>query len=235
MTDLFLVRAQLRRDVSAAALASLLAPQEPGAQAGATHQLVWALFADKAARRRDFLWRQTGPGAFLALATRPPADPHDLFILDWKAFAPELRTGQRLAFCLRANPVVAAAPAAPGQRGKRCDVVMHALYALPKELRTAEREACIRAAGSAWLARQGKAHGFDVDSESLAIDGYDQVRIPRAVGRPIVFSVLEFEGVLTVCEPTLFLYRIVTGFGAARAFGCGLMLIRRPAVRTGGE
>jgi CRISPR system Cascade subunit CasE len=235
MSGLFLVRARLRRDVPAAALAPLLVPQDGDAQAGAAHRLIWALFADGPDRRRDFLWRQAGPGEFLALAARPPHDAHNLFMLEWKPFAPDLRPGQRLGFSLRANPVAAGAPPGRGKRGQRHDVVMHALHALPREQRTAERAARIRAAGTSWLARQGAAHGFDLESESLAIDGYDQIRIPRETGGPIRFSVLEFEGILTVREPRLFLRRLAEGFGAARAFGCGLMLIRRAPVRAGVE
>ena len=105
MTDLFLVRARLRQDVPTAALATLLVPPEPGAQLGAAHRLVWALIADEPGRKRDFLWRQTGPGSFLALAARPPADPHNLFVLEYKVFAPNLFEGQCLTFDLRAVAV----------------------------------------------------------------------------------------------------------------------------------
>ena len=41
------------------------------------------------------------------------------------------------------------------------------------------------------------------------------------------FSTLDFEGLLTVSDPGTFLSSIVRGFGAAKAYGCGLMLIRR--------
>jgi len=229
MTQLFLVRAELRRDVPAVALAELLVPREGGAQVEAAHRLVWSLFADRTDRRRDFLWRQTGPGGFIVLSARPPSDQHNLFALDYKPFAPQLRAGQRLQFSLRANPVVASAPGKAGQRGKRHDVVMHTLNSVPREQRAAEREALIRQAGGKWLARQGALYGFEVDLDRLAIDGHDQVRIPRGdlTDRPISFSVLEFDGILVLHDPEGFQRRLVSGFGAARAFGCGLMLIRR--------
>ena len=44
---------------------------------------------------------------------------------------------------------------------------------------------------------------------------------------PIRFSVLDFTGVLEVRDPAAFLAAIARGFGRAKAFGCGLMLIRR--------
>ena len=56
-----LARARLRRDQPAEALARILVPEEPGARLGAAHPLVWALFAGRPDRRRDFLWREMRP------------------------------------------------------------------------------------------------------------------------------------------------------------------------------
>jgi CRISPR system Cascade subunit CasE len=53
------------------------------------------------------------------------------------------------------------------------------------------------------------------------------VRIPREDARAIIFSTLTFQGVLTVQEPETFLATVLRGFGAAKAYGCGLMLIGR--------
>ena len=41
------------------------------------------------------------------------------------------------------------------------------------------------------------------------------------------FSTLDFDEVLTVSEPDALLFAIGHDFGAARAYGCGLMLVRR--------
>ena len=43
----------------------------------------------------------------------------------------------------------------------------------------------------------------------------------------MAFSTLDFEGALEVQDPTAFLSGIAHGFGAAKAYGCGLMLVRR--------
>jgi CRISPR system Cascade subunit CasE len=221
-----LARVRLRRNVPAQALAKLLVPQSPGARFGAGHHLVWTLFADGRDRRRDFLWREMRPGEFLILTARPPSDPHGLFDLESKPFAPALRPGQHLQFDLRANPVVSI-PAAPGTRGKRHDVVMHALSKLALAERAAAREGAIREAGSAWLARKGAAAGFRIQPEKLYIDHYERVRVPREDGRAVVFSTLTFQGALTVDEPVQFVASVLRGFGAAKPYGCGLMLIRR--------
>jgi CRISPR system Cascade subunit CasE len=82
------------------------------------------------------------------------------------------------------------------------------------------------AAGRAWLARQAETHGFRVDGET-AVDGYARERIPREGGKPIIFGRMDLTGLLTVQDPALFLAALAAGFGRSRAFGCGLMLIRR--------
>ncbi len=241
--SLFLCRASLCRDAPSAALADLLVPTGDGARAGAAHRLVWALFADGPERRRDFLWREEGPGRFLALSARPPADPHGLFRLEWRPFEPALAPGDRLNFALRANPVVARSDG-PGQRGRRHDVVMDAIRAVPASARAEERRRAVQAAGRAWLERQGTAHGFALaeapDAEegdhkdgaprpALLVEGYDRVTVPRAGARPAVFGMLDFAGVLVVRDPVPFLAGLAAGFGRTRAFGCGLMLVRRAA------
>lgn len=225
MTNLWLSRARLRRDAPVAALAPLLVPDVAGARPATAHHLVWSLFADGPERRRDFLWREEAPGRFMTLSRRPPVKIEGLFDLDWQPFAPVLAPGDRLGFTLRANPVVARATA-PGQRGKRHDVVMDELKSVASGQRAEARPDAVLTAGRAWLARQGAAHGFQPQGE-IAVDGYDRVVIPRETGRPAIFGVLDISGVLTVEDPARFLTALAAGFGRARAFGCGLMLIRR--------
>jgi CRISPR system Cascade subunit CasE len=83
---------------------------------------------------------------------------------------------------------------------------------------------------AAWLKRQGGKAGFTV--EAAVVLGYRQLRLRRdgASGRrgnDLRFSTVDLEGALTVTEPSVFLAAIRQGFGKAKAFGCGLMLIRR--------
>jgi len=226
VTALWLCRARLRRDTAATgSLARLLVPDDQDARTAAGHRLVWALFADGPERRRDFLWREEGPGRFMALSARPPTPMPDLFDVEAKPFEPLLARGDQLAFSLRANPVVSRTEA-PGRRGKRHDVVMDALHMLPQAQRAGARLGAVAEAGRAWLIRQGAAHGF-APAEGVGVDGYEPVRIPRDGGRPARFSQVDFAGRLTVTDPAAFLAALATGFGRARAFGCGLMLIRR--------
>ena len=225
---LYLTRARLRRDASVAALAPLLLPEDANERALASHRLAWSLMPSDAGATRDFLWREEGPGRFMLLGARAPM-PSALFHVETTPFEPLLAEGDLLHFVLRANPTVARRVL--GQRSARDDVVMHALHDLPGQRqggRDAARPDLIQREGSAWLLRIGQRHGFAPDPARLAVDGYNLLRIPRA-GRPqpIRLATLDYQGVLTVNDPSAFLSGLATGFGRGRAFGCGLMLIRR--------
>ena len=227
---LYLSRARLRRDASVAALAPLLLGNTgrggPTRQPG--HHLVWSLFADDPNRRRDFLWREMETGVFLILSARQPEDRHGLFeIAEPKPFTPVLEAGDRLAFSLRANPVIRRRGPSRSRSVKH-DVVMDALRPGPKGDRAAHRLVAVREHGLAWLERQGVRAGFTVRANGVRVDGYDQHRIARKGSAPsMLYSTLDFEGVLTVSDPDPLLPAIARGFGAAKAYGCGLMLIRR--------
>lgn len=225
MIDLVMARARLRRDVPAVTFATLRVPTDADQQFSASHRLVWSLYADGPDRQRDFLWRQTRAGEFLMLGPRAPVDTHGLFELEHKDFVPKLAAGDRLGFNLRANATVSRSTAR-GQRGVRHDVVMNALHALPQGARAAARRDAMQVAGSDWLIRQGKTHGFALTGGTV-LDGYDRVVVPRQIGKPAVLGVLDMSGVLEVTDPECFLMKLGQGFGHAKAFGCGLMLIRR--------
>ena len=224
MTELVMAKARLRRDVPAVAFAALLVPTGTDHQVAASHRLLWSLYADTPDRPRDFLWRQTQAGEFLMLGPRAPVDTHGLFELEHKAFAPELAPGDRLGFSLRANATVSR-PTAHGQRGVRHDVVMDLLHRTPGP-RAEARHEVMQTAARDWLARQGEAHGFALRGD-VVVDGYDRVAMPRQRGKPAVFGVLDMSGVVEITDPERFLAKLRQGFGRARAFGCGLMLIRR--------
>lgn len=249
-TIMYLSRARLRRDAPGAALRELLVPKSTSARTVAGHHLVWTLFADASDRTRDFLWREAEPGLFYLLSRRVPVDRHGLFDLhEPKPFEPELAVGDRLAFSLRANATVARG-GGNGKRGKPCDVVMDALYRVPPEQRSEARRLAVEQAGVAWLMRQGEEAGFslapgrrpapgavdggmapddradDDGAPAVRVLGYRTLRVDRA-GAPARLGVLDFEGVLEVRDPQRLVEAIERGVGRAKAFGCGLMLVRR--------
>ena len=220
--SLYLSRLALSQSPSALALSGILNPAEPGRRLDAHHRLLWAVFGDTPDRRRDFLWREERPGEFLTLSVRAPM-PSELFAThEVKPFAPALATGDRLSFALRAN-----ATRTRKAQG-RVDVVMDALHGLPKGARAEERMVMAQQEGSAWVARQGGKSGFRLigaevgDYAVVSLPGY---RGPRK-GQP-QFGILDLTGQIEITDPAAFLVALAAGFGRAKAFGCGLMLIRR--------
>lgn len=220
---LYLSRLTLDRAAPAAALAPLLDPEDPHRAADAHHRLVWTLFADGPDRTRDFLWRANGAGRFYALSRRPPHASPLFEPPETKPFEPALSSGDHLAFMLRAN---ATKDRAGASKDRRVDVVMDGLHGLPKGGRAERRDAVARAAGCDWLARQGAAKGFEpIRTE---VEGYDTLEIARGRGRRGArFGILDMKGTIRVTDPDAFLAALATGFGRAKAWGCGLMLIRR--------
>lgn len=234
---LFLSRARLRsrRGEALSAIAPILLPDDDSQRTGHAHRLVWLLFQAKADAARNFLWRDDGGGRYLILSHEAPTDPNDLFELDTKPFEPKLSSGDALRFSLRVNATVARkgalsdAERASRARGKRVDVVMDALHAVPLAERSARRDQIAQDAGQHWLAGQGDKAGFDLTSCRVTacqhLDMTDRARPGRRVRGGA--AVLDIEGVLAVRDPDPFLSKLSHGFGSAKAFGFGLMLIRR--------
>ena len=110
------------------------------------------------------------------------------------------------------------------------------------DARIRERDRIALEAGTRWLETQGAKAGFRFLPEPApAVGSYTQVAVERRAGkqgrkgqpqgqkpsRPAGFSVLDFEGLIEITDPALFLAKLARGFGSAKAFGNGLMLIRR--------
>ena len=61
----------------------------------------------------------------------------------------------------------------------------------------------------------------------MVIDGYQTHVSSYKKGNKIRYSTLDYRGILTVTEVVGFEKVLMEGIGKAKAFGCGLMLIRR--------
>lgn len=192
------------------------------------HGLVWTLFRTE--ESRNFLYRQEGVGpspSFLVLSSRPPENPEGLWSVETKTFAPQLVAKETLDFSIRVNPTRRRSNRGSGPvAGKRVDVVMDAKAQLPAEQRrTLDASKFVDSACRSWLEAKSEASGFRV--LGCSADGYRQLRLPRRGTRPATISTVDLKGTLEVLEPDLFVDSVVRGFGTAKAFGCGLMLVRR--------
>ena len=234
--SLYLTRATLDRNAGEAALAPLLDPPDPDRALDAHHRLVWTLFPGKDAAR-DFLWRADRRGRFFVLSHRAPTQSGLWRPLETSEFAPVLASGDRLAFVLRANATKdrRVPKDESGHRpARRVDLVMDALRDTPGQAslgsdRVSDRPGLrIKVADRVakdWLKAQGDRKGFDL--ERVRVEDYSVRQMSRGKRNRATFGLIDMTGVLAVTDPSALLAALCTGFGRARAFGCGLMLVRR--------
>lgn len=226
----YLTVARLRREATAQAMIRALSPADPDRAMDTHHQLVWSLFASDARKdaERDFLWR-VDQDRFMILSDEVPKDSHSLFDLEVRRFQPAIGANDRFVFRLRANATICRTENIQGKRRRhRHDVVMDKIRRLQVDnaaLERAEaRELAIPQAAREWLDRTGEKAGYSL--EALGTTSYRTVDLGRKRGKSARFGVLDIEGTLVVREPDLLISRICRGFGRAKAFGCGLLLLK---------
>lgn len=210
------------------------------AKAYASHQWLWQLFPEQ--ETRPFLFRQEAQGRFFLLSATPPLINHPLFIIETRDFKPQLEKGAVLDFQLRANPVVT-------RNKKRSDVMMDAKFQSkargeePQSWRSQQLNAA-----QSWLEKQGEQHGFCLHKPSVddfsqwaggddhAVDeiqngcvkAWQQHSFSRKSDeRPIIFSSVDYAGVLSVTDVSLFEHVLFNGLGKSKALGCGMLMVKR--------
>lgn len=180
--------------------ASRLLPRD----AYALHRLVWRFFPGMGKRR--FLYRADyapGGARLCMLSPLPPQCPDDLpqDRLCCAAIPPDFHRARDYRFCLRANPT----KRSPEPHGRRLPL-------------TGDDE-LLR-----WLRRKGEQGGF--------LPGEDVRAVPEAPlpfckpgCAPALHHSVQFYGSLSVRDPETFRRAREHGFGSAKSFGFGLMLL----------
>ncbi len=235
-------RLTLRRDASVVPLLQVLQPANSSERLAVDHRLIWTVIPEEVRTEVEqsrtagtpksaFLWRADRQrGRYYLLGPKPLEN--SFFTIETKPFEPALSPGDRLAFDLRLNATVDR-KVGVDSRGKairqRCDVAMDLLKAEVKLDRAAARTRCANKAAYNWLKTQAAKHGFHLDTNTLRLIGYRAERFARQSGRFGTLGIFDLKGALIINEPNLFLSRLRQGFGRGKAFGCGLMLIRRIA------
>jgi len=237
----YLTRATLNRHAPEHALRPLLDPLDPDTAFDAHHRLIWTLFSNRCASR-NFLWRADGYGKFFILSSRQPQESRLFRPLESKRFSPVLSVGDQLIFVLRANAtkdrrsnlqdeIVSGTQRKP-RHSRRVDIVMHAMQELGlnrkasgEGTRAAQRLEIADMVARSWLTGQGKIRGFSLDKSM--VDSYQVRKLKRSGGKDATFGIVDIKGLLTVRDPAAFTKALQMGFGRAKSYGCGLMLIRR--------
>lgn len=179
------------------------------------HQRLWRLFPDDDQRQRTFLFRieqhRAGlPFRGLLQSRRAPSQAERISLLGTREFSPQPQLGQRLAFVLTANPIKtivdAEKSAKPGKQSEKCRVPL---------IKEEEQKA--------WL---GRKFGGAASVEAVTVQPNPPLYF-RKGHRGGKLAPVSFEGVLQVADPRLLVELLANGVGPAKAFGCGLMLVRR--------
>lgn len=194
------------------------------------HQLIWNLFADHPDRQRDFIYRHetvNGWPTFYTVSKREPVDIAGMWEILPKEYNPQLRVGQRLGFTSCVNPIRSRRD--ENGRQQRHDVVMEEKLKLKSDGKDFDLPSIVQDMGMRWLDERSASHGFSISPEGIRVDGYRQHKLFKGRwDKPITFSTLDFNGILTVTEPDAFVEKcLFDGIGPAKGFGCGLMLVRR--------
>lgn len=204
----------------------------------AEHQWLWRFLPAPAGTPRGFLFRRRdvdGLPRFYVVSDREPLAPTPHWTVQSKPYEPVLSTGQELAFELRANPVLTQRDS--NGRAVRHDVVMQEKTRLLKarglarwaDWTTPDRPAMadlVQRCGTAWLQARCERLGIRLDMESLRVEGYEQHRGKRG---ELCLSTLDFTGHLRVQDAQALRVALMAGVGHAKAFGCGLLLVRPAA------
>ena len=235
-------RLTLRRDAAdIAPLLQVLQPSKSSDRLAVDHRLIWTVIPPDVRTdveqsrtagtpRSAFLWRADRQrGRYYLLGPKPLEDSR-FFTIETKPFEPALSPEDRLAFDLRFNATVDRKVGEDSQ-GKairqRCDVAMDLLKEEAKPDRAGSRMQLAEKAAYDWLRTRAAEHGFRLDK--LRLEGYRAERFVRKGGKFGTLGIFDLKGTLTITEPNSFLARLRQGFGRGKAFGCGLMFIRRIA------
>ena len=187
------------------------------------HRQLWRLFpgeerecrSNDAEARQGFLFRvedrRTGQPARLIVQSRSAPEPtNGLVISGSREFSPQPQPGQRLAFILTANPVKtisdAQRDAKPGKQSEKCRVPL---------IKDEDR--------SLWLARK-LAGTATIEANNILPHAPLHFRKGNRGGKLVTVT---FDGILQVSDPLRLVSLIENGIGPAKAFGCGLLLMRR--------
>ncbi len=199
------------------------------------HQWLWRFLPAPAGTARSFLFRRRdvdGLPRFYVVSDREPAAPSPHWQVASKPYAPNLTPGERLAFELRANPVVTSR--STNGKAARHDAVMQEKTRLLKDRQlacwadwhTPDRPPLhdlVQKTCSQWLLARCQRLGITIDEATLSVEGYEQ---QRGKNGELRFSTVDFSGTLRVVDAAALRAALVGGIGHAKAFGCGLLLVR---------
>ena len=187
------------------------------------HRQLWRMFPGEEREtrkngeepRQGFLFRveESRPGRIARLlvqSRRSPTMVPDLVLVGTREVNPHPQAGQRLAFLVTANPIKTIADAEreqkPGKKSDKCRV--------PLIREDDQRE---------WLIRKLMS-AADIEAATIQVHQPLYFRKGNRAGKLVTVT---YEGLLRVTGANTLTALLENGIGPAKAFGCGLLLVRR--------
>ncbi len=186
------------------------------------HHLIWKFFPGVARGERPFLYRyeleQGRPVFYTVSETVPESLPG--WRVEHKPYAPQLKPGDQLYFSTRVNPIVSV-------EGKRHDAIAYYKTQNPDWQAFTPQELRHKVL-VAWLERRAEANGYSLAPSEVRVQDYELHDFRKGKGgNRIRLSIATLEGTLTVTDGEAFTRLLTTGLGHAKAYGCGMFLVRR--------
>jgi CRISPR system Cascade subunit CasE len=184
------------------------------------HKKIWKLFPEQQGEERSFLFRVENLGQagaqkiLLQSGHKPQAASGDLLLLQSKDLnLAGLKAQSKLRFMLRANPT----KKIKDQKGKQTNQGKVRVPLID------EREI------TDWLMRQLQDCA-DINDDELVILRQDLLSFRKSKDKQQYFGKIQtitYTGIMTVFDHEILINKIYSGFGPAKAFGCGLLSIAK--------
>ena len=207
----------------------------------APHKTLWQLLSHSPEQKRNFLFRydiepQSGLPRFYVVSEQKAHDTSGLWDIESKPYLQQesdkptiFALGDTYQFSMRVNPTFDKSDRTKKQK-TRYDLIMHLRHQMTKNEHgqreeshaVTEHRAC-----KEWLERRQNL-GFEVvnPDETLMVEQYDQLRFKHK-DTTTIMSRVDISGMLKVTDVAKFQDNVTKGIGHGKAFGCGLLLIRR--------
>lgn len=205
--------------------------------------------------RTDF--DTNGLPSFIICSQHEPQHDNDIWDIETKNYLPILETGEKLKFYLRCNPTRTEntetirkerVTKLPLRKTRRVDVILEARRRAIEDHQEWSNDSIELKGSINWLKNHEHKHVsgqngfvetsvFSIAESSIQVERYYQVPHPKVGNQKIQkredfetakkLSILDVSGILTVENPSLFNEILLHGIGHGKAFGCGLMMVKR--------
>jgi CRISPR system Cascade subunit CasE len=193
-----------------------------------TERVLWRLEPDSTHRAAVLVLTQSTPSweHLIEQAGWPNSDQPQALVRSYKPLLDQIVLGREFAFRLRANPVTAT-------RNPRKPTAAHRRHleasAHPRGVRVPHRTVEHQLA---WLHERANRWGFEITTTSgitdVRLTARERLVFRKGAGtatRTVTIETATFDGRLRITDPAIARERLLSGVGAARAYGCGLITL----------